>query len=861
MSGGYDQVLLFSPQNCTREVLDANLTPKRRKLADGLVAGIRQAAESHSSRYDLLIGPRGAGKTHVLAYIEKTLREEFTEDSLRVIRLSEEELGVTCHADILLAALEAMGADVDKLYDELREPNGWQAAETRLLDALDGVPTLLLIENLAIILESMEHDEHSRFRSFLQRNAHISVLAASPRLYEGSGKADHPLYNFFLLQHLDPLNRDDAHAFLIALAVWKEENELVEELRKASAKARVSAIFDMTGGNHRLLGMLSDCLQADDLKTLVEPFVRMVDRELTPYFQQRLGALPAQQAKILKVIARHHVPIQVKEIARRIPPTTEQTVSSQLRALKETGLVRSQQQGRESYYELQEPMMRLVLDIKEGRETVLPSIVALLREWYEAEELQALAVKCDDYSREYYQAALEEKLKLTASINRSAAIDMESGVSDSNSPVFSRSSANTADWLLELNRLVVRGTGLLEDDAFQDAILTFDEIVTRFGGRDDLESHKGLGDALGRKGIALGRLGRHEEAVAAFEEIVKRFAGREETALLELVAKALGNKGIALGRLGRHDEAVASFEEIVKRFAGREEAALLKLVAKALGHMGFTLGRLGRNDEALAAYEEVLKRFAERKESALLEWVAKALGNKGVALGKLGRHDEAMAAFEGVVKRFAEREETVLLEQVATALVNKGVTLGGLGRYDEAMAAYEEVIKRFAAHEEPALLDQVANAIFNKGLLLGQPGRYEIGLEKNEALLKHCAHHDDIDFRNMAAHAVGGLIGNSVDRIQDFRRVRDLPVPEEVLLLGLTQWIQSQLPMSKEKARDLERAERNLLEVFAEIDGATRVLELFSAARAHSLGDKKALLRLPLESRRLVERAYGLPES
>lgn len=711
----YDQVLLFSPQNCALSVLEANLTAKRRKLAEAIAAGLRQAAEEKSSRYDLIIGPRGAGKTHVAAYVEQKLAEPTSGAGLRVIRLSEEEFGVTCHADLLLAALRAAGDDIDDLYETILEKDGQQRAESRLIDNLHGSPGLLIVENLATLLEAMDEGEHRKLRGFLQRNPRLSVLATSPRLFMGSGGADHPFYNFFMIHTLEPLGRVESRDFLLKLAEWKGDSELATRLREERAQARINAVHDMTGGNHRLLGMLSDCLRAEDFETLVEPFVRMVDRELTPYFQQRLMSLPDQQAKILRVIARHQTPVQVKEIARKAM-ATEQTTSSQLRALREAGLVRSTQQGRESHYELQEPMMRIVLDIKEGREQALPSVVALLREWYEAEELRSLVECSQGFVRDYYQAALEEKLARFVMRGSLPEEVNEASAGDASAP---------------LERLI-NACRLVSEERYAEARPELDSII-----------------------------------------LDTKPANDEVTLKKSIVAKLM--RALALHALGEQEASIYDCIEIVKDSSSQPDPEIQVIVAFALQVHALALAKLGHFKEALDAWTKAIEQFESRDEPEILTSVALAMDCRGFALVALGQIDEAICAYHGLLSRFA--------------------FVGG------------------EAYTDPCI------------------------------------------------RGVSGLLGLLSERPQRIREILESSVPEDILLQGLTHFVQSKLPMDAETARGLERTERALDALFADRESARRVLEIFRAARAHSLGDKKALLRLPIESRRLVERAYGLAES
>jgi DNA-binding transcriptional ArsR family regulator len=192
------------------------------------------------------------------------------------------------------------------------------------------------------------------------------------------------------------------------LAEENGDHELAKALGEKSSQHRLKTIYHLTGGNHRLLAMLSTFLTVNGLSELVDPFVQMADRELTPYYQQRLDRLSPQQYKIIQLIAdQHGQALRVNDIASRIF-LSPQIVSRQLHDVLHEGYVRRNSIGRESYYELNEPLLRLILDIKQGRNRPLPIIVNFLRNWYTVEELWQLKDSAPETARIYYQAALKQ---------------------------------------------------------------------------------------------------------------------------------------------------------------------------------------------------------------------------------------------------------------------------------------------------------------------------------------------------------------------------------------------------------------------------------------------------------------------
>ena len=153
--------------------------------------------------------------------------------------------------------------------------------------------------------------------------------------------------------------------------------------------ARVQAIHDLAGGNPRLYIIFSDFLTVESLDDLVRPFEETADQQLTSYYQERLRWLSAQQREIVQYLCHQQHPVPVKQIAEGMF-ATHQTITNQLKILREYRYVRGNERGREVLYELAEPLMRLALQIKEtNNREPLRLIVDFLRVWYDKAELLA----------------------------------------------------------------------------------------------------------------------------------------------------------------------------------------------------------------------------------------------------------------------------------------------------------------------------------------------------------------------------------------------------------------------------------------------------------------------------------------
>jgi hypothetical protein len=256
-----------------------------------------------------------------------------------------------------------------------------EAVGTRLLNELVGERTLLLIaENLDDLFGGLGEQGQQKLRAFLQTHSNCTILATSPRLFNEVQRRTAPFYGFFRPVPLDELTTAEAQQLLVNIAKWRHQTDLVNFLNTPIGQTRVKAVQHLAGGNPRIYIIFADFLTHQSLEELVSPFMSLVDA-LTPYYQSRMQYLSAQQRKIVELLCEKKHPLVVKTIAQRCFMTA-QTASSQLVELRNKGYVRVEAIGREAFYEITEPLMRICLGIKKERGEPLRLIVDFLRVWY-----------------------------------------------------------------------------------------------------------------------------------------------------------------------------------------------------------------------------------------------------------------------------------------------------------------------------------------------------------------------------------------------------------------------------------------------------------------------------------------------
>ncbi len=383
----------FTPSLMSPEALEA-IFVQREALAQRLVELIRESAKGESKQHTLVVGPRGIGKTHLVALIYHRLKsQEDLKEKLLIAWLREEEWGISSFLDLLLRVLSALRAeygnsgleDAESFFDF--PPAEAERRAVDLLVQYVGSKSLLVIaENLDEIFSGLGSSGQKRFRAFLQERGFVSILATSQSLFNGVSLQTSPFYGFFRVHHLAELDHREAVQLLTRVAQLTGKSDLASALGTPEGRARVRAVHHLAGGNPRIYIIFSQFLTRDSLDELVGPMIALLD-DLTPYYQARMAWLSPQQRKIVELLCDRRGAVTVKEIAKQCF-VSQQSISSQLKTLRDMGYVRSLPLGRESYYELREPLMRLCMEMKKHRGEPVRFLIDFLRLWYSQRELE-----------------------------------------------------------------------------------------------------------------------------------------------------------------------------------------------------------------------------------------------------------------------------------------------------------------------------------------------------------------------------------------------------------------------------------------------------------------------------------------
>lgn len=422
----------YNPHRADPALLDRITSGEARvQLRDELMDTVRGSAKRKSMQHQLLIGARGAGKTHLLRVVAyrvsatPALRELWWPVTL------PEEQGIRGPHELFAAFVARIAADLEKPENtkgieaatlqaakaasaEARQAIGKSRGELAMRLGYDGLKKisaalgrkiLAVVENLDALFyrgvsggRKEADTEQWGLRRCLQEADFLLLLGAAPTYFGAASDPGAAFQGFFREHRLEPLALDEVihiareHMEWLATSGEGARSKRAAEFltRFDQNKGRLAGMLRITGGlprfAHLLVNLLVDSEDADS----EEQLERLLD-EQTPYFQGRLDPrlIPASELEALATIARATGPLRPSELARRLGvPTGEASVL--LERLRERGLARkSGVLGNAVAWDVAEPLYRVWMAFREGGETraVMIALTEMVAALYSVDEL------------------------------------------------------------------------------------------------------------------------------------------------------------------------------------------------------------------------------------------------------------------------------------------------------------------------------------------------------------------------------------------------------------------------------------------------------------------------------------------
>jgi tetratricopeptide (TPR) repeat protein len=703
----------FTPSLMSPETLE-RIFVQREDIAQDLVDRIILSATTPAKHHSLLIGARGMGKTHLVSLVYYRLQQHRElADKLMVAWMREDEWGIDSWLDLVVRIFRALGEtkiNTKGLLAQLQQVSiaDAETLATQLLTELIGDKTLLLIvENLDDLFAGLEAKGQQKFRSFLEAQKCCTILATTPALFTGVQDSSEPFFEFFNQIPLLPLSWEEATVMLQKIAELDGQTDLANFLQTPAGKARIRAVHHLAGGNPRVYTLFAQFITRESLDELVQTFMKMLD-DLTPYYQSRMKELSNQQRKIIEFLVDKREAVMVKEIATQCF-VEQRVVSGQLRELRNKGYVVARANGRESFYELTEVLMRLCMEVKKYRGQWVELFVDFLRIWYRPGERQGklamlrgngglisdehleLALMSDAdpvllvVSREF-QNCMEQKNQELA-LQVLAELQAIGGIGEEQSQQISELiNANKFEKVKEIldrtvetdsnniQELFSKGLMLLGSKKWSEALTLFDRI---------LELDANNTNTFTPRGITLDHLGRYEEAIRSYDRALELRPNEDEI---------WNNRGVSLGHSGKHEQAIFSYDRAIKIKPD------LHLYWHNRGNAQFDLGRY---EEAIYSYDRALE--LRPKEQGLWNF-------RGMSLGRLGRYEEAIYSYDRVLE---------LRPDNYAIWFNKGMLFSKWGKYLESIGCYDMSI---------SIKPDMYDSWHEKGFVLFSIGNYSAAL-------------------------------------------------------------------------------------------------------------------------------------
>ena len=638
--------------------------------------GMLRCCTGNPNKHQIVIGPRGSGKTSLLLRIAAEVRRDpnlaagffpvvFAEESYEVATAGE--FWLECLARLALQAPQREDApDLHRTLADLRTIQDDQLLGERCLAAVldfadrEGKRLVLMVENLNMMFGDMtDPDAGWRLRKVLQTEPGIVLLASATSRFDEIDKPDHALYEMLRVVTLRPLTTEEC------AALWKTVSG------QSRPKKTIRSLEILTGGSPRLLAIVARFGAGLSFRELMDSLFDLVD-DHTEYFKSHLELLPPQERRVYLALAELWKPALTKEVAQRARLETS-NCSAHLSRLIERGVVRLDGgSARRKQYYLSERMYNIYYLLRRGKERLVEVLIRFMASYYSPDELKEIgnriAREAEDVGPEtqpLYQYASAELLAVSVQAYQPEG-SLASGV-------------GLADdtQVMEARALLERGAALWAHNERDLALATFDQLLRRFGETQEPAPLVEVGQALVSKISVLFSLGRWEESLAVCDETIRRFSDHEMPEVRRSAALALASKGPALFASNRPEEALAAYEETLRRFDDSETPEFSRVVVRALVNKGIALGELNRCERALATYDEVLRRFGGNEAPEFIHWVALALVNRGTTLCELNRKKEALVAYDEVRRRYGDSDAPELLECVALALIKKAQIQSG----------------------------------------------------------------------------------------------------------------------------------------------------------------------------------------
>jgi tetratricopeptide (TPR) repeat protein len=380
-------IMKYNPAFLKPDELVASFVVRKGELET--IMRIIKENTTKSNQHVLVVGPRGIGKTTLLLRAaEEVRRTKDLNDKWYPLVFSEESYSVSTCGEFWLESLlhlahQTKNDQWQKTYDELREEKDekrlMERALAQLMDFADkeGKKIILVVENLNMLLgDQMTDDEGWALRHTLLNEPRVMLLASATSRFEQVNVEGKPMFELFRFLELKPLNEAECRE----LWAWVTGNKPDD--------ARVRPLEILTGGNPRLMAIVSNFAAKVSLKNLMNDLMQLVD-EHTEYFKSHLDNLPSVERKVYIALAEIWDPATARQVGESARLDVNKTSALLARLIERGAVIEANGKGKAKLYQVAERMYNIYYLMRKRGDTSqrVRAVVNFMTSFYSSEEL------------------------------------------------------------------------------------------------------------------------------------------------------------------------------------------------------------------------------------------------------------------------------------------------------------------------------------------------------------------------------------------------------------------------------------------------------------------------------------------
>ncbi len=679
---------------------------------------VRENLDSPSCQHVLIVGPRGRGKTMLLARLAAELRTDpalspralpvqFMEESHEVFSLADFWLEALFHlAREIAAARPEIAAELRATHGDLK--SRWRERELadRARAAVIGAAELLdrhlvlMVENLQALSDSVDERFGWGLRHALQTEPRLTLVATATSRFDALEDVRHAFYELFRTVCLKPLDIESC------LRLWRAVGG------GDRSETEIEPIRILTGGSPRLLVIIARFARRLSLRDLMEELVALID-DHTEYFRSHLEGMPRTERRVYLALIDLWRPSTTGEVAERAALDVRH-VSTMLGRLAARGAVLVEGAGRKKLYSAAERLYCIYYKLRRdrGEAIVVHHLIRFMR-----------AAFAETEQRKVFAALLTESPKDSAVIEgvRLAAAE-DPGFADlvPNDLIAGGAHARRAGARDGYESLVDRIAAAFHEEKFERVVELADRFLAPRDDRALSTVDPSVAKAIVLKGQAFHRLTDYPASIATCTEAIQRFADSPAQELRELAATAYFTKGDSEFLNGDVATALATWRDAIERYGADDAPALRLVTAEASLIMGIALRTTGDTEAAVAAWSDAIARIGnDAGTDADRHWILiPAVFYMGAAQYEFGDFQAAITTWKSIMTGSSVGHNPWFRKIAGVAQIGTIMALLRSGNWEAALAAWNGAEGRNPLGDtevSPESVAAVLNPVGNRG--------------------------------------------------------------------------------------------------------------------------------------------------